>query len=108
MPGRGVRFVGAIATSLTALALSAGGASATTFCVPTFHADCPNSGGNVAEADPEKAMASQYEDGIPDRVVIAAGTFTENSPFEPSSGKVGTFEPYGPDPLVIEGAGPGA
>jgi hypothetical protein len=51
-------------------------------------------------------MSLQFDDGIPDRVVIAAGIFIEDGDFEPEGGNPETIEPYGPDPLVIEGAGP--
>ena len=48
-------------------------ASATTFCVPDFHAACPDNGSNVAEADLEVAMQSNGSDGIADTIRIAAG-----------------------------------
>jgi hypothetical protein len=97
-----------MAAAVAAMGMGAADASATTFCVPNYTSACPNSGGNVHEADPEKAMSLQSNDGVPDRVVIAAGTFTETGSFEPSGGKAETYEPYGPDPVVIEGSGPGA
>ena len=109
MRGRVGRFIACSAVIAAALALvDSEGAAATTFCVPGFTSACPGSGGNVAEADVEKAMFLQGEDGIPDQVRIAAGTFTENGTFEPPSGNAPTFEPYGDDPLTIVGAGPGA
>jgi hypothetical protein len=76
--------------------LAAAPATATTFCVPTFHAACPNSGGNVAEADLETALQANGSDDVADKVVIAPGTYTE-----PDSLDTG-----GTDPLEIVGAGP--
>ena len=73
-------------------------ASATTFCVPSFHPACPNSGGNVAQASLETALQSNAADDVADRIVIAAGTFTDPE----------TFETAGTDDLEIVGAGPGA
>jgi hypothetical protein len=108
MAGTSLRVAAATAAVALPLLASVASASATTFCVPGFHSACPNSGGNVAEPDVEKAMSLQSEDGKADRVVIAAGTFTEDNDFEPPSGDDRTFEPYGPDPLTIVGAGPGA
>jgi len=63
-------------------------AAATTFCVPNFGPACANSGGNVAEADLEKAMGLNSSDGFADKIVVAAGTLTETGSFEP----VGGFE----------------
>jgi hypothetical protein len=108
MPGFSARACAATAAAALLILVTAADATATTFCVPNFHSACPSSGGNVAEADLEKAMSLQSEDGNADRVVIAAGTFTEDSDFEPPSGDDRTFEPYGPDPLTIVGAGPEA
>jgi len=85
----------------------AGGASATTFCVPSFSANCPNSGGNVAEADLEKAMGLNASDGQADQIVIPSGVITETGAYEPVGGNAPTFEPEGSDPLTITGAGPG-
>jgi hypothetical protein len=107
MLGRGARLGGAVVIA-AAMLIGTGNASATTFCVPDFSTACPPSGGNVAEADVEKAMSLQGEDGIADEVRIAAGTFTETGAFEPPSGNAPTYEPYGDDPLTIVGAGPSA
>ncbi len=100
---------------MAAIALAApfactGSAGATTFCVPGFSASCPNSGGNVAEADVEKAMFVDSEDGAADTVRIAPGTFTETGSFEPNPGTSSpdTFEPWGSDPLTVIGAGAAA
>ncbi len=94
--------------ALAAMA-GAGGASATTFCVPSFGPNCPNSGGNVAEADLEKAMGLNGRDGIADTIIIAAGTRTEDAAYEPVGWEnAGTFSPEGSDPLTITGAGPGS
>lgn len=99
-----------LALLCSALLLAAAGqASATTFCVPTFGPACPNANGNVAEAELEKAMSLNGEDGIADLIVLAAGTFTENGGFEPEAGTSPTsIEPAGSDPLTVVGAGPGA
>lgn len=97
-----------IALGLATASLVAAPASATTFCVPTFRADCPNSGGNKAEADVEKAMSTEAADGKADQILIAPGTYTETNAFEPAGGDGGTFEPTGSDKLTIAGAGPGA
>jgi hypothetical protein len=82
------------------LLLGAASASATTFCVPTFHPACPNSGGNVAQANLETAMQTSGDDTVPDRIVIAAGTITNPDPYEIFSGDN--------DNLEIVGAGPAA
>jgi hypothetical protein len=107
MPGKRP-FGYAVAIGLLAALIGPTTAMATTICVPSFSAACPNSGGNVAKADVEEAMSFQGEDGIPDEVRIAAGTFTETGAFEPPSGNAPTFEPYGDDPLTIVGSGPAA
>lgn len=85
-------------------------AAATTFCVPNFGPACTNAGGNVAEADLEKAMNTSASDGNADEIIVAAGTVSENGGYEPSSGfkNPGVFEPGGTDPLTIVGAGRGA
>ena len=54
-----------------ALAVAAAPASATTFCVPDFHAACPNNGTNVAQASFETAINANGSDGIADRVLVA-------------------------------------
>jgi hypothetical protein len=98
---------GIAATAVLAFAGIDDEARATTFCVPGFHAACPNSGGNVAEADLEKAMGLNATDGVADQIIVAAGTFTENNAYEPEAGSgVNTFEPKGSDPLTITGASP--
>ena len=105
MPGkRSFRY--AVAIGLVATLIPPATAMATTFCVPTFSAACPNNGTNVAEPDVEKAMHTKGEDGTPDEVRVAAGTFIETNAFEPPGGNGPTFEPYGEDPLTIVGAGP--
>jgi hypothetical protein len=78
--------------------------------VPTFSANCANAGGNVAEADLEKAMNTNGSDGVADTIIVAAGTRSEDGAFEPSSGfkNPGVFEPAGKDPLTIVGAGRGS
>ena len=78
----------------------AGTASATTFCVPAFHAACPDNGTNVAKGTVEAAAKSNAVDGAADTVIIAAGTFTDDDD--------GTIAPTGTDVLTIQGAGAGA
>lgn len=78
----------------------AGTASATTFCVPAFHAACPANGTNVAKGTVEAAAKSNAVDGAADTVIIAAGTFTDDDD--------GTIAPTGTDVLTIQGAGAGA
>ncbi|MDQ3724912.1 MAG: hypothetical protein M3335_03300 [Actinomycetota bacterium] len=92
------------------LALGVGTAGATTICVPTYSAACPNNGSNVAEPDLEKAMGTDGWDGEADEIFIAAGTFTEDAAFEPASGfkNADSFEPEGSDELTITGAGEAA
>lgn len=80
--------------------LIAAPASATTFCVPGYHAACPNSGGNIAQANLETAMQTSGDDTIPDRIVIAAAPVTNPNPYELLSGDN--------DDLEIIGAGPSA
>jgi hypothetical protein len=88
--------------SLAAVALLVGAApaSATTFCVPSFHAACPNNGTNVAQADLEVAMQSNAGDAVADSIVIDAGTRTNPAAND-------SFNVSGTDPLEIVGAGPG-
>jgi len=109
MLGKGLSRAGALAIAACALSLGADDAGATTFCVPSFSAACPNSGGNVAEADLEQAMSLQATDGKADEIRLAAGTFTEAAaPYEPAGGSGETLEPTGSDPLTVIGAGPAA
>jgi hypothetical protein len=100
----------ALALCIAAAAFAVPAASATTFCVPDYSAACPNSGGNVKEADLEKAMGLNSSDGVADEIVIAAGTVIENGSFEPASGFTdpGSIEPAGTDPLNVVGAGTAA
>ena len=78
-------------------AIAAAPASATTFCVPGFHAGCLDNGSNVAEADLEAAMNTNDTDGIGDRVLVGAITYTG-----PDS-----LRPLGTDPLTVIGSGTG-
>lgn len=91
----GVGAVGLACLLCLALAAPAG---ATTFCVPGFHATCPDSGGNVAEDDLETAMGTSDNDGNADRILIAGVTLTDTDTFDVGSGG---------DDLEIAGAGPG-
>jgi hypothetical protein len=81
-------------------------AAATTICVPTFRADCPNAAGSKAVADVEQAMSTDASDGTADTIRIAPGTYTEGGSFEPVGGTPGVYEPTGSDPLTIIGGGP--
>lgn len=83
-------------TALAAIALAVPApAAATTICVPTFHAACPDNGTNVAAASLDAAMATTPNDGVKDTVIIAAGQLTD-----PDSSV-----PTGTDALEIVGAG---
>jgi hypothetical protein len=75
------RTYAALILAVVALAAPAG-ASATTFCVPTFHAACPDNGTNVAQSDLQTALTTDGKDGVADRVIIAAGTFTRGDSWE--------------------------
>ncbi len=86
-----------VATTLGSLAFAAP-APATTFCVPSFHPACPNSGGRVAQASLATAMQTNGSDGIADTAVIDAVTITN-----PES-----ILAAGEDPLTVRGAGPAA
>ncbi len=78
------------------LAVTATPASATTFCVPAFHASCPNNGANVAQASFETAINANGSDGSADRVLVAPLIVTDPD----------TIEASGTDPLEIVGSGP--
>jgi hypothetical protein len=79
--------------------LGPGSAEATTFCVPSFHATCPSSGGNVSEASLEAALQTNGDDTIPDRILLDEGTIsTQSDSYELDSGDN--------DDLEIVGAGP--
>jgi hypothetical protein len=87
-----------VALILAAAALAApSAASATTFCVPTFHPACTDTGTNVAEADLQTALTTDGKDGVADRVIIAAGTFTRADSWE--------LDGSDTDNLEIAGAG---
>ncbi len=75
-------------------------ASATTFCVPSFHAACPDNGSNVQQASLQTAMLANGDDTVPDQIKIAAGTVTDVDTYELDSGDN--------DDLEIVGAGPAA
>jgi hypothetical protein len=92
------------------LALLPGFAGATTFCVPGFHAACPNSGGNVAQAGLEAAMQTDGDDGEPDRILLDAGTIsTQNNSYDLDSGDNDDLEIVGagPDKTTITNTGSG-
>jgi hypothetical protein len=97
---RGIRVcLTLVASAVGTLGFGAGSAAATTFCVPGFHAACPNSGGNVAQASLEAAMQTNGDDTVADLIVIAPGTIASNAnSYELLSGDN--------DDLEIVGAGP--
>ena len=98
----------AFTAAFTALAPAA--AEATTFCVPTFHAACPNSGGNVAQADLEAALQTSGDDTVPDRIVIDAVTVASSpDSYELDSGDNDDLEIVGagPDKTTITNTGSG-
>lgn len=77
--------------------LAPSAASATTFCVPSFHAGCPNNGANVAQASVEVAVQSNAADGFADTVSVAEGhTYTDAN----------SLTLTGSDPLTVVGGGP--
>lgn len=78
-----------------------GPASATTFCVPGFHAACPDNDMNVNEPSLEDAMDSLGDDGEPDKVIIGEGTISPAGSIFPQPAA------YSDDPLEIVGAGTG-
>lgn len=87
----------AVPLALLATGLAAPSAHATTFCVPAFHAACPDNGTNVAQTNLETAMGTLGGDGVADTVIAAPGVYTD----------LVTFEPAGSDALVVQGAGIG-
>ena len=82
---------------LGVLGSTAGDAYATTFCVPTYNAACPNNGTNVEQANLETAATNNNSDGVDDTIYFT-GTHTDG----------GTFMPMGSDELTIEGSGVGS
>ena len=85
-------------TAAVGLLACASPAAATTFCVPGFHAACPNDGTNVAQPSLGTAMQTDDSDGVADTILLAPGTIT--SP--------GSVQTTGSDALLIKGAGPDA
>ena len=84
-------FVAAVAVAV----LGVTDASATTFCVPSFHAGCANDGFNVAQASLETAMSTNASDGVADTVKVDGVELTDADSFNPS----------GSDQLTVEGVG---
>lgn len=82
-------------TALLALLTLPSAAGATTFCVPTFHAACPNNGTNVAAASLDTAMTTNAADGVKDTAIIPSGVLADPDSFTPS----------GTDDLEVIGAG---
>ena len=62
------------------------GASATTFCVPAFHAACTDDGENVSEPDLETAINTNSSDRVDDKVYLAPGDYTESDPLTRTGG----------------------
>jgi hypothetical protein len=80
-----------------AVLLAPAAAEATTFCVPGFHAACPDNGTNVAQANLETAMGTSGSDGSPDFVRVAPGhTHTDAD----------SLKAFGSDLLTVTGGGP--
>ena len=98
--GRAARRALLVGLALALFPVFAADASATTFCVPGFHAACPAGGGNVSQPSLQTALNSNGDDGLPDRIVIAAGTRTQADTYGIPSGDN--------DDLEIAGVGPGA
>ena len=96
-PGTGLRIAGLLIALAIPLAAAAP-ASATTFCVPTFHAACTNNGTNVQQASLATAMQTNGDDGNSDTIVIDATTVSNPTSYTLPSGDN--------DPLTILGAGP--
>jgi hypothetical protein len=96
-PGTGVRITGLL-VSVGVWLLATAPASATTFCVPTFHAACPSGAGGVQQASLETAMQTNGDDGNPDAIIVAPTTVSNADSYEILSGDN--------DPLEIVGAGP--
>ena len=93
---------GAASIALALLVLAgAAPASATTFCVPGFHAGCPDNDSNVNEPSLESAMDSLGNDGEPDKIIISAEFPTQTGSIYPEPGAFST------DPLEVVGAGTG-
>ena len=76
-------------------------ASATTFCVPGFHAGCPDNDSDGNEPSLESAMDSLGNDGEPDKIIISAEFPTQTGSIFPEPGAFST------DPLEVVGAGTG-
>jgi hypothetical protein len=93
-------LIGSLLVAGAVALATAAPASATTFCVPTFHPACPNNGTNVVQASLETAMQANGDDTVADRIVIAAGTVTDVNTYKLLSGDS--------DDLEIVGAGPAA
>ena len=95
MSRRRTSLTAALAALAGSLALTPA-AGATTFCVPAFFAGCPNSGGNVAQANLETAATTNASDGIKDTIRIQPGhVYTDTQ----------SFEPTGTDDLDVIGGG---
>ena len=84
-----------LGTAVGLLAL-AGPASATTFCVPTYTATCPNDGVNVAQPSIQAAMTTDDSDGVADTILVKGMEIVSPT----------TIFTTGSDPLLIQGAGP--
>jgi hypothetical protein len=94
-PGKGLIAAGfAVVVSL----LAAAPAAATTFCVPAFHAACPNAGGNVQSPTLGSAIQTNGDDGSADTIIVAPQVVSQAAGYALLSGDN--------DPLEIVGAGP--
>ena len=99
-PRRGLGSRGAVAAAFSAALRSQRPPRPTTFCVPSFHAACPDGGGNVAQTSLQTALNTNSDDGQPDRIIIAARAPART----PTPTTLGSGDN---DDLEIVGAGPG-
>jgi len=92
--------IGSLLAGGVAMSIIVAPASATTFCVPSFHAACPDNGSNVEQTSLQTAMLTSGDDMVADTIAIAAGTVTDIDSYTLDSGDN--------DDLEIVGAGPAA
>lgn len=92
---RVLRYLVVVAAAVLGAFAFAQPASATTFCVPAFYADCPSGGGNVETNSLPNALSQDGSDGTPDIVHIDVSSFTPSS----------SIKAIGSDDLTILGSG---
>ena len=83
---------------LCALLLTVSSAQATVFCVPGYHAGCPDNGSNVAMQNLQGAINTAHSDGVADEILLSAGTHSIAQTLQSNNGA---------DSLLIRGAGRG-